>query len=146
MMEKNKIRISRFSFLGNYLLGISLLIFLLVAYLTIQPSIIIIYFLLAIVFLFILEPEGVILYTSYILETDYVSEIKGFVVKKQTAIPYRNIVDERLKKGIIGRVFNFGDIVISGSKTEIKMRGIRKPEDIYREIEKKLGLLHVERE
>jgi uncharacterized membrane protein YdbT with pleckstrin-like domain len=91
---------------------------------------------------FFLEPEGVIIYTTYKLGTDYVSEISGIFVKNQIAIPYRNITDERLKKGVIGRIFGFGDIIVAGQKTEIKMKGIRKPERVYEEIEKKLTRLH----
>jgi len=97
-------------------------------------------------FVIFFEPEGVILYTTYNLETDYVSEMRGFFVKRQTAIPYRNIADERLKKGIIGRIFDFGDIIISGPKTEIVMKGIKAPEKIYKEIEKKLTRYSVKEE
>lgn len=142
MTEKSKVKISRLSFLGNYLLSIAILIFILIADLTIQIPKIIDYFLLIIILLCFLEPEGVILHTSYKLESDCVSEINGFFVKRQTAVPYRNIADERLRKGIIGRLFDFGDIMVSGSQTQIKMRGIRSPEKIYKEIEKKLTLLH----
>jgi uncharacterized membrane protein YdbT with pleckstrin-like domain len=145
MSKKIEIKKSRLSFLGNYLLGIFLLIFILIANLTIQPPLILVYFLLVIVLMFFLEPEGVIVYTTYKLETDYVSEISGILTKRQIAIPYRNITDERLKKGIIGRIFGFGDIIISGPKTEIQMRGIMKPERIYEEIEKKLTSLHGEK-
>lgn len=144
MVEKNKIKISRLSFLGNYLLCITILIFIIIADLTIQISQIIVYSLFAIILLFVLEPEGIIIHTSYRLESDYVSEVNGFFVKRQTAIPYRNIADGRLKKGIIGRIFDFGDIIVSGSQTQIKMRGIRSPEKVYKEIEKKLTQLHGE--
>jgi len=145
MAEKIKIKTSRFSFFGNYLLGMFLLIFIFIANLILKPPLILIYFLLVIALIFFLEPEGVILYTTYKLETDYVSEFSGIFVKKQTAIPYRNITDERLKKSIIGRIFDFGDIIVSGPKTEIKMKGVMRPEKIYEEIEKKLTYLRVER-
>ena len=142
-MEKG-IKTSRVSFLGNYLLGIFLLIFIFVVNLTIQPPLILIYFLLIVALIFFLEPEEIIVHTTYKLETDYVSVITGVFSKNQIAIPYRNITDERLKKGVIGRILGFGDIIITGQKTEIKMRGIMRPERIYTEIEKKLSSLHSE--
>jgi uncharacterized membrane protein YdbT with pleckstrin-like domain len=144
MAERIRIKTSRFSFLGNYLLCIFLLVFIFIANLTIKPPMILVYFLLVIVLIFFLEPEGVIVYTTYKLETNYVSEVSGIFVKKQIAIPYRNITDERLKKGIIGRIFGFGEIIVAGPKTEIKMRGIMNPEKVYEEIENKLTRLRGE--
>jgi len=100
---------------------------------------IIIYFLISIALIFFLEPEGIILYKSYRLGSDHISEIKGVFAKRITAIPYRAVADQRLKKGIIGRILNYGDVVITGSKTQIRMKGIRRPERIYEEIEKELA-------
>jgi uncharacterized membrane protein YdbT with pleckstrin-like domain len=145
MVEKIRIKRSRLSFIGNYLLGIILLVFVVIANSILQPPLILVYFLLTIALMFFLEPEGIIMYTTYKLETNYVSESSGIFVKRQTAIPYRNITDERLKKGVVGRIFGFGDIIISGPKTEIKMKGIMRPEKVYEEIEKKLTRLHGER-
>jgi len=93
------------------------------------------------VILLFLEPEGIIVYTRYKLDSDHVSEIKGIFIKKVTAIPYRAIADQRLKKGIIGRILNYGDVIITGSKIQIKIKGIRRPEILYKEIEKKLANL-----
>ena len=138
---KKKVRSSRFSFLGNYLLGMILLFFTLIVNLTMQPPMIIVYFLIAVALMFILEPEGIILYRSYKLDSDYISEIKGIFVKRITAIPYRAVADQRLKKGITGRILNYGDVIITGPKIQIKMRGIRRPEILYEEIEKKLASL-----
>jgi len=136
---KKRIRSSRISFFGNYLLGIILLFFTLIVNLTMQPPMIIIYFLISIALIFFLEPEGIILYKSYRLGSDHISEIKGVFAKRITAIPYRAVADQRLKKGIIGRILNYGDVVITGSKTQIRMKGIRRPERIYEEIEKELA-------
>jgi len=140
-MMKSKIRTSRISFIGNYFLGISLLFLIYIANLTLNPPTIIIYFLFIIAILLFLEPEGIVVYTSYKLDTDHISEIKGIFVKRQIAIPYRAVADQRLKKGIIGRILNYGDVIITGPKTQIKMRGIRGPERFYKEIEKKLANL-----
>jgi len=138
---KSKIRSSRISFIGNYFLGISLLILMYIINLTLNLPTIINYFLLIIAMLLFLEPEGIIVYKSYKLDSDNISEIKGVFVKRQTAIPYRAIADQRFKKGIIGRILNYGDVIITGPKIQIKMKGIRRPEIMYKEIEKKLANL-----
>jgi len=135
---KAKFRTSRVSFIGNYVLAISLLFLIYIANLILNPPTIINYFLLIIAVLLFLEPEGIITYTRYKLDADRISETRGIFIKRQTAIPYRAIADQRLKKGIIGRILNYGDVIITGSKIQIKMRGIRSPETLYKEIEKKL--------
>lgn len=134
---KPKIRSSRISFMSNYLLGISLLLLIFITNLIVNLPGIISYLFLVIAILLFLEPEGTIVHKGYRLDSDHVSEIKGVFIKSRTDIPYRAIVDHRLKKGVIGRFLNYGDVVISGPKIEIKMRGIRSPERIYKEIEKK---------
>ena len=136
---KHKIRSSRISFVGNYFLGIALLFLVFIVNLTLNLPTIINYFFLIIAILLILEPEGIIVYKGYKLDSDHISEIKGIFVKRQTDIPYRAIVDHRLKKGVIGRILNYGDVVISGPKIQIKMRGMRRPERLYKEIENKLA-------
>lgn len=138
-MMKYKIRSSRISFVGNYFLGISLLFLMFIVNLTLTLPAVVVYSLLIIAILLFLEPEGIIVYKRYKLESDYISEIKGVFIKRQIDIPYRAIVDHRLKKGIIGRVLNYGDVVITGPKIEIKIRGIRRPERLYKEIENKLS-------
>jgi len=140
-MMKSKFRSSRISFIGNYLLGISLLFLICIANLTLNLPTIINYFLLIIAILLFLEPEGIIVYKSYKLDSDHISEVKGVFVKRIIAIPYRAIADQRLKKGVIGRILNYGDVIITGPKTQIKMRGMRRPERIYEKIEKELANL-----
>lgn len=127
--------------MGNYFLGISLLLLIFITNLTMNLPTIINYFLLIIAILLFLEPEGIIVYKSYKLDSDHISEIKGIFVKRITAIPYRAIGDQRLRKGLIGRILNYGDVIITGPKTQIKMRGMRRPERIYEEIENKLANL-----
>jgi len=136
---KHKIKSSRISFIGNYFLGISLLFLMFIANLTLNLPTIINYFFLIIVILLFLEPEGIIVYKSYNLDSDHISEIKGVFVKRMTAIPYRAIADHRLKKGIIGRILNYGDVIITGPKIQIKIKGVRTPERLYKEIEKKVA-------
>ncbi len=138
-MEKiNKIKISRISFIWNYILGLFLLSYLLLSGATIRlPSTLTIFFIMLIL-LFFIEPEMVILYHTYFMDPDNITEIKGILAKTQVSIPYRNISGERLRKSFIGRIFNYGNIIITSSNNEINIRGIRNPEKLYRMIEEKL--------
>ncbi len=138
---KHKFRSSRISFIGNYFLGISLLFLMFVVNLTLTLPAVVTYSLLIVAMLLFLEPEGIIIYKIYKLESDHISEIKGVFIKRRVDIPYRAIADHRLKKGIIGRVLNYGDVVITGPKIQIKMKGIRRPEKLCEEIENKLSTL-----
>ena len=138
-MEKiKKLKISRLSFIGNYILGLFLLSYLFLSGFTVKlPPILTIFFIMLIL-LFFLEPEAIILYYNYYIDPDNITEIKGILTKTQISIPYRNISGERLKKSFIGRIFNYGNIIITSSSNEINIRGIRNPEKLYRMIEGKL--------
>jgi len=130
---------SRRSFIWNYIIGIGLLFYLVLSGAILTLSLIWIYFFIALILIFFLEPEGILVYRYYLIEPDSVSEVKGILIKKKIAIPYRSIADERLKKGIIGRMLNFGDIIITGFKNEINFKGVKNPEKVYKMIEKKFA-------
>ena len=87
-MMRVKISTSRISFIGNYLLGTSLLFLMFIVNLIFNLPGIVNYFLLIITILLFLEPEGIIVYTSYKLGSDHISEIKGVFVKRQVIIPF----------------------------------------------------------
>jgi uncharacterized membrane protein YdbT with pleckstrin-like domain len=90
------------------------------------------------ILVFFLEPEAIIIYHNYFMDPDNITEIKGLLTKTQVSIPYRSISGERLSKSFIGRIFNYGSIIITSSNNEINIRGIRDPEKLYRMIEEKL--------
>jgi uncharacterized membrane protein YdbT with pleckstrin-like domain len=138
-MEKiKKLKISRVSFILNYILGIFLLSYLFISGAAIKlPQIINIFFIMLIL-LFFLEPESIISYYTYFMDPDNITEIRGILTKNQISIPYRSISGEKLRKSFIGRIFNYGSIIITSANNEINIRGIKNPEQLYRMIEEKL--------
>ncbi|MDI6825586.1 MAG: PH domain-containing protein [Candidatus Aenigmarchaeota archaeon] len=138
-MQSTKIKTSRRSFIWNYSLGIVLFLYLFLSGIVlVVPPLITLFFIFLICLLFI-EPEALILYRTFFLDPEGVVEVKGILTKRKNAIPYQNISSEKLVKGIIGRIFNFGNIIIAGYKNEIRINGVTNPEKIYRIIEEKLN-------
>ncbi|MEM5801939.1 MAG: PH domain-containing protein [Candidatus Aenigmatarchaeota archaeon] len=138
---------SRVSYIENYVIIILLLVFfyLLWPYLNIDflrafysknPADLLPLFLtlsiIPIITFFLEEPVIEQWIRQYLLTKNEVVKIEGIFRKKRIAIPYNNISDVRLDKGILGRIFNFGNVIVSGFKTEIVMKGIRNPDEVYR--------------
>lgn len=78
---------------------------------------------------------------KYQITNNEVTKIEGIITKKEISIPHINIVDIKVVKGVIGRIFDFGDITVRGVKDEINMKGMRDPEVIYRIIKNKITLI-----
>lgn len=141
-------RTTRKAFISNYLLAlISILtIALLLPYLNLEkifsnPLNYLLFFgfvVLAIVLL--QQPEWSRALNKYIVDKEGVTKIEGLIRKKRVMIPFRNISGVKLKKGIVGRVLNFGDIEITSGKEKIILRGISNPDAIYKQIKSKSGV------
>jgi len=56
---------------------------------------------------------------------------EGIIRKKKFSIPIQNVADVKMEKGIVGRIFNFGDVVVTGMKDTIKIKGVKNPENLY---------------
>jgi hypothetical protein len=56
-------------------------------------------------------------------------------------IPYQSISNLDVYKGIIGRIFDFGDVSVVGFKNQIIMRGVSEPELFYRIINNKISVM-----
>jgi membrane protein YdbS with pleckstrin-like domain len=139
-MEKiKKLKISRVSFIWNYVIGLFLLSYLLLSVVTIRLSQTLTIFFVLLILLFFIEPETIILYYAYFMDPDNITEVKGILTKTQISIPYRSISGERLRKSFVGRIFNYGNIIITSPNNQINIRGIRDPEKLYRMIEEKLN-------
>jgi len=139
-MEKiKKLKISRVSFIWNYVIGLFLLSYLLLSVVTIRLSQTLTIFFVLLILLFFIEPETIILYYAYFMDPDNITEVKGVLTKTQISIPYRSISGERLRKSFVGRIFNYGNIIITSPNNQINIRGIRDPEKLYRMIEEKLN-------
>ena len=90
--------------------------------------------LLCFIVLFFLEPECSLFYRTYFIEMDNITELRGILIKHRNSIPWESISHISLRKGILGRMLKYGDILvspISGVETDlIRLKGIENPEKI----------------
>jgi len=137
---KKSFKTSRRSFIVNYFLGVGLLLYLFLSDAVLILSSWLIFFFLILISLFFIEPECCILYTSYYLKEDNVMEIKGVLSKKRTAIPYSSISNIVLNKGVIGRIFGYGNVTINSfsGDNKITLKGMKNPEKTFKFIEKRI--------
>jgi uncharacterized membrane protein YdbT with pleckstrin-like domain len=92
------------------------------------------YALLAIGFIIL---DEIVLRKLYTYEIDNVGIKETFILfsKRETFIPYNNIIKIDLKKSFFGRMLNYGDIeILSSSATKIVLKGIKNPENVYQQI------------
>jgi len=139
-----KYRTSRISFISNYSLVIILLFLfylVLLPYLTNELYLnIAILVLLAIILFLIFQPEWEKTIRRYGVTNNEVVKVEGIITKNIITIPHQSIADVKIFKGVIGRIFNFGNIEVKGFKDSIVMKGVREPEVIGKIIENKISL------
>jgi len=137
---KKSFNTSRRSFIVNYFLGIGLLLYLFLSDAVLILSSWLTLFFLILISIFFIEPESALIYTTYYLKEDNVMEVKGILTKKRTAIPYSSISNIVLKKGVIGRIFGFGSVIVNSfsGENKISLKGIKYPEKTFKLIEKKI--------
>jgi len=85
----------------------------------------------------ILYPEIKIIYSKYMITKENVIEIKGLVTKEKIVIPFSSISHVVMKKGLLGMILNFGDIIVTSfTDLVIVLEGVSNPEKITEKIEK----------
>jgi len=77
----------------------------------------------------------------YVITNNEVILTDGILRKNRVIIPYQNLSNIDVYKGITGRIFNFGDVTVVGFRNKIVMRGIREPEVFYRIINNKISMM-----
>jgi hypothetical protein len=97
-------------------------------------------FIMMIVFL-MEEPSIEQIMRKYIVTNNEVIKVEGLIRKKRISIPHGNVSDIRVRKGVWGRILNFGDIEVTGFRENIVMKGIRSPDEVYKIIENKISLM-----
>jgi membrane protein YdbS with pleckstrin-like domain len=143
---------ARISYITNYCIVVLLIVFLFLLWqkfnlsFTFSPKTVeeltsvLIFFAFFIVIAYLIEEPAIErLIRQYLVTDDEVVKIEGIIRKKRIAIPYQSVADVRVIKGVIGRIFNFGNIEVSGFKDAITMKGLRNPEEIYRIIQNKIA-------
>ncbi len=136
-----KYRTSRESFIGNYILAALavLVLFLAAPLFTGMMLAIVIYGTAFAISFLLVEPESKRWVNEYYVTKNEVIESNGVFSKKTIVLPYQSISDVRIEQDFFGRLLNLGDIQITGFKGEIKMKGVKNPEEIYRIFQNKLG-------
>lgn len=86
------------------------------------------------------EPEWERVFRKYIVTNNEVIKLDGLIRKKRIVLPYQSVSDVNVKKGVLGRIFNFGDVDVSGYKNDITMKGVRNPEEIQKIIQAKISI------
>lgn len=138
MVNPKILKTSRRSFIGTYILGIFLLFFVLLGNMLTEISFLINFFFLILILMLFLDPEYFVYFRTFYVEKDRVSRVKGILEKDRTMIPFESIAHTEMKKSVLGRMFKFGDIIItpfSGQGNKIILRGIKEPDKILKEIE-----------
>jgi len=140
------------SYLPNYILIFLIFLFLFLFFrefnikITFQPiglndliSIFFVFGLLILISYLIEEPFFERIVRQYYITDSEIIKIEGIITKKRIAIPYPNIADIKVHQGVIARIFNYGDIIISGFKESIVMKGIKRPYSVYAQIKEKVS-------
>lgn len=145
---------SRISYISNYVLVILVVILFYLTYSTFNLTFtliatnvnelisVFVVFGFLILITFLLEQPTIeqILRQYMITKTDII-KVEGLIRKKKTFIPFSNISGVTYKKGVIGRIFNFGDIELTGFKEGIVIKGVANPEEAYRILKHRIGLV-----
>ncbi len=77
----------------------------------------------------------------YVITNNEVILTEGILRKNRIIIPYQSISNVDVYKGIVGRMFDFGDVSVVGFRNQIIMRGVKEPELFYRIINNKISVM-----
>ncbi len=133
---------SRVSYVWNYFLILlsSFFLILLLPYLNFSDflSQLIFIIIFSIILILLLEPESEKIYREYIITDNEIKKIEGIFSKREVSIPFQSIADITLVKSLVGRILNFGNVLIKGVDGSIVLKGLRNPERIVRIIEERM--------
>jgi len=153
---------SRISYVSNYILLTLFLIFLFLLWPFLHPNFYILpktpgeLFSTMSIFVFVLiatymieEPTVERIIRKYVVTNHEVTRIEGLLSKNSISIPYQSVADIRVEQGIVGRILNFGNVIVtgvvrsekSGDVEAIAMKGVRYPNEVYRVIQSKINLM-----
>lgn len=155
MIEKGiMLKTSRVSYFFNYILAVLLvlLFLLLLPYVSLDFTFFpktanqlwttMFVFGFVILIIYLLDEPGLERFIrQYIVTNNETIKVEGILTKKRLIIPHQSVSDIRVEKSILGRIFNFGNVNVVGYKNEIKMKGIKEPDVVYRIIENKIALM-----
>lgn len=76
----------------------------------------------------------------YVITNNEIILREGILKKNMVIIPHHSISNVDVYKGMVGRILNFGDVIVVGFRNKVVMRGIREPEVFYRIINNKISI------
>ncbi|MEM5793107.1 MAG: PH domain-containing protein [Candidatus Aenigmatarchaeota archaeon] len=94
------------------------------------------------IFYILLSIEYDIMSSKYFIKEDSIEGEFGIIIKRRVIIPWKLVSQVSMRKNILGRIFDYGDILIStiGNDTSgMIIRGLKHPEKILNEIEERVG-------
>ena len=151
--EKGSIfKTSRISYIPNYAIVVLAVVFLVLAWPYLHLKIFFtsytdlipfgIFSAIIVTITFLLEEPAVEqMIRKYVVTNNEIIKIEGLIRKRRISIPHGNVADIRVKKGVWGRILDFGDLEITGIRENIVMKGIKNPDVVYRMIENKVSLM-----
>jgi len=132
------------SFLGNYVLCALAIAFLLILStqfeltFTFSPkttyeliSSLTILGIIIIVIILLEEPFFERMVRVYFVTDREIIKEEGIIRKNKISIPLQNVADVKMEKSVVGRIFNFGNVIVTGMKETIKIKGVKNPENLY---------------
>jgi uncharacterized membrane protein YdbT with pleckstrin-like domain len=66
----------------------------------------------------------------FVTDREIIKE-EGIIRKNKISIPLQNVADVKMEKSVVGRIFNFGNVIVTGMKETIKIKGVKNPENLY---------------
>lgn len=151
----SKYMASRVAFIQNYVLVGLLVLFLVILFVgfnlkftfypqtfnELWPIMLVLVFFMVIAYL-IEEPSIKRISNHYVLTNDSLIHVIGIVRKTRISIPFDKMYEVKVEKNIMGRIFNFGNVHITGLKGDTVMKHMHNPDEIYRIIQNKINLAH----
>lgn len=147
---------SRIYFLGNYIIAGLVFIFLILLYITFNFSFTLFpktqsELISTMIFLGIFgigvamieQPEWERFRIRIIVTMNDVVKEEGILKKHRISLPYGTVADARIERSPLGRIFNYGTLIVSSFKegSDMKMHGIRDPVKIHTIIQNRVNKL-----
>jgi membrane protein YdbS with pleckstrin-like domain len=155
-LEEIEYKTSRVSFLSNYLIGALAIIFFILVLTTFDLNFsilpksgkelfdtLVILGIAAIAAGLIEQPEWVRFMRTYFVTRDEVVEVEGILSKRKIILPYQSISEITVKRNLLGRILNYGDVYIGAFRagSDINMKGIKNAHKVHEIIQNRINLL-----
>lgn len=76
---------------------------------------------------------------KYIVGENTVAIKVGVLSEKVQYIPYRQVERVELDEGILGRIFNFGNLIVDTGEDNVVLRGLKGPQRVQKVIMERIG-------